>query len=63
MNQSIENPSNQSRIGQASIPMTKEELGFIHKNDIHATNQISKSYIPPRKIEIQARQKRACLVN
>jgi len=40
MNQLIANPSNQSRIGQASIPMTKEELGFIHKNDIHATNQI-----------------------
>ena len=41
MNQLTANPSNQSRIVQASIPMTKAELGFIHKNHIHATNQIS----------------------
>jgi len=41
MNQSTANPSNQSIIAQASIPMTKAELGFIHKNHIHATNKIS----------------------
>jgi len=40
MNQSTTNPSNQIRICQASIPMTTTKLGFIHKNDIHATNQI-----------------------
>ena len=40
MNQSTTNPSNQIIIGQASIPMTTTKLGFIHKNDIYAINQI-----------------------